>query len=41
MEEIDGMGEFHFSDVPEGDLSLHIDLPNLTVIGALNVKESL
>ncbi|MBI2149681.1 MAG: hypothetical protein HYU27_03635 [Acidobacteria bacterium] len=32
-------GEFHFSDLPEGDLSLQIDLPNLTVIGALNVKE--
>jgi hypothetical protein len=38
---VDDMGEFHFSDVPEGDLSLQIDLPNLTVIGALNVKESL
>jgi len=37
---VDDMGEFHFSDVPEGDLSLQIDLPNLTVIGALNVKES-
>jgi hypothetical protein len=29
------MGEFHFTDVPEGDLSLQIDLPNLTVIGSL------
>jgi hypothetical protein len=38
---VDDMGEFHFSEVPEGDLSLQIDLPNLTVIGALNVKESL
>jgi hypothetical protein len=38
---IDDLGEFHFSDVPEGDLSLQIDLPNLTVIGALNVKDSL
>jgi hypothetical protein len=38
---VDGMGEFHFSDVPEGDLSLQIDLPNRTVIGALNVKERL
>jgi hypothetical protein len=38
---VDDMGEFHFSDVPDGDLSLQIDLPNLTVIGALTVKESL
>jgi hypothetical protein len=38
---VDDVGEFHFSDVPEGDLSLQIDLPNLTVIGALNVKESM
>ncbi len=36
---VDEMGEFQFTDVPEGDLSLQIDLPNLTVIGALNVKE--
>jgi hypothetical protein len=36
---VDDMGEFHFSDVPEGDLSLQIDLPNLTVIGALKVRE--
>jgi hypothetical protein len=35
----DDMGEFHFTDVPEGDLSLQVDLPNLTVIGALNVRE--
>jgi hypothetical protein len=36
---IDEMGEFHFTDVPEDNLSLQIDLPNLTVIGALNVKD--
>ncbi|HYR91583.1 MAG TPA: hypothetical protein VE422_46445 [Terriglobia bacterium] len=36
---VDDVGEFHFTEVPEGDLSLQIDLPNLTVIGALNVKE--
>ncbi|HEY2383651.1 MAG TPA: hypothetical protein VGK48_20945 [Terriglobia bacterium] len=36
---VDDLGEFHFSDVPEGDLSLQIDLPNLTVIGALTAKE--
>ena len=34
----DHTGEFHFTDVPDGDLSLQIDLPNLTVIGALHVK---
>ncbi len=38
---VDEIGEFHFSDVPDGDLSLQVDLPNLTVIGALNVKERL
>jgi hypothetical protein len=37
---IDEMGEFHFTDVPEGDLSLQIDLPNLTVVGALNIKDA-
>ena len=37
---VDEMGEFHFSDVPAGNLSLQVDLPNLTVIGALNIKES-
>jgi hypothetical protein len=31
-------GEFHFMDVPEGDLSLQVDLPSLTVIGALNIQ---
>jgi hypothetical protein len=36
----DQLGEFHFEYVPEGDLSLQIDLPNLTVIGALNIQES-
>ena len=36
----DEMGEFYFTDVPEGDLSLQIDLPNLTVVGALNIKDS-
>ena len=36
---VDEMGEFQFTDVPAGDLSLQIDLPNLTVIGALNVQE--
>lgn len=36
---IDETGEFHFTNVPDGDLSLQIDLPNLTVIGALNASE--
>ena len=36
---VDEMGEFQFTDVPAGDLSLQIDLPNLTVIAALNVQE--
>lgn len=35
----DETGEFHFTAVPEGDLSLQVDLPNLTVIGSLNVQE--
>jgi hypothetical protein len=32
----DETGEFHFTGVPEGELSLQIDLPHLIVIGALN-----
>ena len=35
----DKTGEFHFTDLPDGDLSLQIDLPHLTIIGALNFKE--
>lgn len=35
----DETGEFRFTNVPDGDLSLQIDLPNLTVIGALNMTE--
>jgi hypothetical protein len=34
---VDDLGEFRFTDVPDGKLSLQIDLPNLTVIGALNI----
>jgi hypothetical protein len=33
----DKLGEFSFHDVPEGPLSLQIDLPHLTVVGALNL----
>jgi len=36
----DEMGEFRFTDLPEGVLSLQIDLPNLTVIGSLKVDEN-
>jgi hypothetical protein len=35
----DEAGEFHFTDLPNGDFSLQIDLPHLTVIGALNLNE--
>jgi hypothetical protein len=35
----DETGEFYFEQVPEGDLSLQIDLPNITVIGALNIQD--
>jgi len=34
----DTLGEFHFTDVPEGELSLQVDLPHVTIVGALNVK---
>jgi hypothetical protein len=33
----DNLGEFSFNEVPEGQLSLQIDLPHLTVVGALNL----
>ncbi|HYR88368.1 MAG TPA: hypothetical protein VE422_30090 [Terriglobia bacterium] len=33
----DELGEFHFDDLPDGTLSLQVDLPNLTIIGALNI----
>jgi len=36
----DEKGEFHFTDVPPGPLSIQIDLPHLTVIGALNLSEN-
>jgi len=37
----DEMGAFQFMEVPEGNLSLQIDLPNLTVIGALSMREAI
>ena len=33
----DKLGEFSFTEVPEGQLSLQIDLPHLIVVGALNL----
>ncbi len=32
------LGEFHFTDVPEGELSLQVDLPHVTIVGALDVN---
>jgi hypothetical protein len=37
--DVNDLGEFHFTFVPDGFLSLQIDLPHLTVIGALDVVE--
>lgn len=37
---IDEIGEFFFTDVPEGVLSIEIELPHITVIGALNFPEA-
>jgi len=34
----DTLGEFHFTDVPEGELSLQVDLPHLTIIAALKAN---
>jgi hypothetical protein len=35
--EADEFGEFEFSEVPDGPLFLQIDLPRLTITGALNM----
>ena len=35
----DDFGEFQFKDIPQGLLSLQIDLPHLTVVGALNMMD--
>jgi hypothetical protein len=37
---VDKFGEFEFETVPEGFLSLQIDLPHLTVVGTLNPSEA-
>jgi hypothetical protein len=34
---VDNFGEFEFPAVPEGMLNLQVDLPHLTIVGALNV----
>jgi hypothetical protein len=36
---VDKFGEFEFEAVPEGLLSLQIDLPHLTVVGTLSSQE--
>jgi hypothetical protein len=35
----DDFGEFQFKDIPQGLLSLQVDLPHLTVVGALNMMD--
>jgi hypothetical protein len=37
--ELDPLGEFEFKNSPEGQLSLQIDLPNLTVTGPLGSED--
>jgi hypothetical protein len=37
---IDKFGEFEFEMVPEGFLSLQVDLPHLTVVGTINANEA-
>ena len=37
--DLNDLGEFYFAEVPEGFLSIQVDLPHLTVIGALNTTE--
>jgi hypothetical protein len=34
---VNELGEFQFCDVPDGMLSLQIDLPNMTIISALHM----
>ena len=34
----DPLGEFLFTDVPEGELSLQVDLPHLTIVAALKTN---
>jgi len=37
---VDKFGEFEFRMVPDGFLSLQVDLPHLTVVGTLNASEA-
>jgi len=34
---VEELGEFHFTRVPDGDVTLEIDLPTFTIIGALDI----
>ena len=36
----DTLGEFHFTDVPEGNLRLQVELPNLIIVGALDIERA-
>jgi len=36
----DETGEFHFTEVAEGDLNLQVDLPGLTIVGSLNTQDT-
>jgi hypothetical protein len=36
----DSLGEFQFRDIPQGLISLQVDLPHLTVVGALNMLDT-
>ena len=36
----DETGEFHFYKVPSGNLTLQIDLPDLTIVGSLNAQDN-
>jgi hypothetical protein len=35
---VDKLGEFEFQGIPDGLLSLQMDLPHLTIVGALNIS---
>jgi hypothetical protein len=37
---LDKFGEFEFETIPDGFLSLQVDLPHLTVVGTLNANEA-
>jgi hypothetical protein len=35
----DNFGQFQFDDVPQGVFRLHLDLPQLTVVGGIEISE--